>query len=139
MKKTSYYFMFIFLLLGLCEFSYSEEMNSLETYNKITTEINFRQWNTKGLGKIIAKEIISVIKTKSGNGNIVILKWNDSMDYYDVEVYKSEKNGKKPETWKIINSDQDKTLSDQHGHFYMIQHAVPGPDGGIISQTFKIP
>lgn len=137
MKKTSY-FIFI-LLLGLCEFSYSEEMNPLETYNKITSEINFRQWNTKGLGKVIAKEIISVIKTKNGNGHIVILKWNGSMAYYDVEVYKSEKNKKKPETWKIINSDQDKILSDQHSHFYMIQHTVPGPDGGITSQTFKIP
>ncbi len=138
MKPISKYFISIFFLFCTVGYAHSEDTNALQIYDKVTSEISLRPWETKGLGKVTSKETISVIKTKSGKGHVVILKWNDSMDSFDVEVYKREGSDGKPDTWQITNSDLDKTLTDQHGHFYMIQHTTPGPEGGIISQTFKL-
>ena len=139
MKNLPKSFFVILSLFIFASIAHCEATNPVQVYNNIDSEISMRPWSTKGLGKVVSHEKLSVIKTKSSKGQIVILKWNTAMDAFDTEVYKSEDNASNPDTWQITNSKLDKTLTFQHGEFYMIQHTIAGPDGGIMSQIFKLP
>ncbi len=43
------------------------------------------------------------------------------------------------QTWQLVSDSQEKTLTDQHGQYFMILELVPGKEGGQKTERFKLP
>jgi hypothetical protein len=111
----------------------------LKVYKEIPSEILLKRWNEKGSGTVIGKQTLTVIKTPSGKGDVVILTWSQSSAQFEAEVYRERSRSKLLSEWKLMNSDKDKILTEQHGEFFLIQQMIEGLDGGQVSQFFKLP
>lgn len=126
---------FLFLL---SEISYAKD-NIYQIYNNIESEISLRHWNSKSSGEAVSKVKITVIKAYDDHGDVVILSPNKNNNNFVTEVYKSIDIDEITSVWKFSNKKHSKTLTYQHGHFYMIQERITGKDGGVLSQVFKLP
>ena len=112
--------------------------SNLDIYNNVASEISLRPWETEGLGKVIAKETLTVIKTKDGKGDVVILRWSKDQNQFITEVYRGDPEAQEHSSWTLVNGQEKKTLAHQHGDLYMIHQLVAGKDGGQRSEVFKL-
>jgi hypothetical protein len=110
-----------------------------ETYHKVDSEVSFRSWDEKGLGKVIKKNTISVLMPRDRRNDIVILRWSKDEHNYSAEVYKADiTNGEAPTSWNLDSADKEKTLTDQHGQFFLIFEMIPGENGGQQNERFVL-
>ena len=112
--------------------------SNLDVYNNVASEISLRPWETEGLGKVIAKETLTVIKTKDGKGEVVVLRWSKDQSQFITEVYRGDPEAQEHSSWTLVNGQEKKTLAHQHGDLYMIHQLVAGKDGGQRSEIFKL-
>ena len=112
--------------------------SNLDIYNNVASEISLRPWETEGLGKVIAKENLTVIKTKDGKGDVVVLRWSKDQSQFVTEVYRGDPEAQEHSSWTLVNGQEKKTLAHQHGDLYMIHQLVAGKDGGQKSEVFKL-
>lgn len=131
-------------LLAICSACSAQESidspnPNLEIYNNVKSEISLRPWETKGLGKVIGTETLTVIKTKDGKGEVVVLRWLEDQSEFKTEIYRSDAESEAHSSWSLVNGgDEEKRLSHQHGDLYMINQLIAGKDGGQKSQVFKL-
>lgn len=112
---------------------------NIEIYNNVKSEISLRPWETIGLGKVIGTESLTVIKTKDGKGEVVVLRWSEDQSEFTTEIYRGDAEVDKHSSWSLVNGgNQQKTLSHQHGDLYMINQLIAGKDGGQKSQVFQL-
>jgi hypothetical protein len=112
--------------------------SNLDVYNNVASEVSLRPWETEGLGKVIAKETLTVIKTKDGKGEVVVLRWLKDQSQFVTEVYRGDPEAQEHSSWTLANGQEKKTLAHQHGDLYMIHQLVAGKDGGQRSEIFKL-
>ncbi len=110
-----------------------------QVFERISTEVSFRQWNQKGLGEVFERNDISVIKSPNNCGDIVILRWSAKATEFKAEVYRADACTEPPSEWQLVSDSQEKTLTDQHGQYFMILELVPGKEGGQKTERFKLP
>lgn len=125
------------LLLGISSCR-AESIKLADNIYSIESEVAFRQWNQKGLGDIVKKNQLGVIVTKSRCGDIVILRWNDEHTQFATEVYRAESCSNALSEWKLVFPKGDKTLTDQHGRYFLIVELIPGKDGGQRTERFSL-
>lgn len=101
------------LLLLLCFYLpysvYGTQDNELLVYKDVISEIYLRSWGSKGFGQFMGKELITVIKTKSDAGNVVVLKWNEAHDNFETEIYVSKEVDDILSSWTLLNLHKKKT------------------------------
>lgn len=113
--------------------------SNLEVHNNVKSEISLRPWETKGLGKVIGTETLTVIKTKGGRGEVVVLRWSENQSEFKTEVYRGDVEADKHSSWSLVNGgNEQKTLSHQHGDLYMISQLIAGKNGGQKTQVFNL-
>ena len=145
MKKLLSLRLFFFTILISITFACSSQnvitksQSKLEVYDTIESEIALRPWETQGLGKVIGKEILTVLKTKDNSGDVVVLRWSDKGTTFSAEIYRSKPDDIEHSTWSLVSDDEEKTLAYQYGDLYMIHQLIPGKDGGQKTQLFKLP
>jgi len=138
MKLKMKYLLIFFLLFSNLGPTYGKQPDKLLVFEDVESEIFLRPWRSKGMGKLVKKEIITVIRTTHDTGNIIILKWNKSHDNFDTEIYTSENIDDITSVWKLDNKENRKILTHQHGDFYMTQEKIPGKNGGVTTQFFTL-
>ena len=82
--------------------------SNLDIYNNVASEISLRPWETEGLGKVIAKETLTVIKTKDGKGDVVILRWSKDQNQFITEVYRGDPEAQEHSSWTLVNGQEKK-------------------------------
>jgi hypothetical protein len=132
-KKTLILFM---LMPGLMSECFAKEYR-LITYENISSEVSFKKWGEKGRGKIVDKHILTVVKADSEKSNITVFRWNKKGHNFVSELYEFEDSDKYSSTWRMKNNNNVLTL--QHNSFYMIQFKIPGEQGGVMTEVFKLP
>ncbi|MFL0796626.1 MAG: hypothetical protein K6L73_03950 [Cellvibrionaceae bacterium] len=127
---------FAFFHLAACA---ETVVNKAKVYHDVTTEISFRGWGEKGLGGVVGKDKITVITPFSNlKGDIVILRWPNDSDYFYSEVYRADSDKDKPDAWSLVSGERNKTLTDQHGQYFLILEMLPGKDGGQKTERFVL-
>jgi hypothetical protein len=127
----------IFLLkIGLMSECFANEYQ-LITYENISSEVSFKKWGENGLGNVVDKHILTLVKAKTKKSNITVFRWNKKGSNFVSELYEFEDSDNYSTTWRMKNNNNVLTL--QHNSFYMIQFKIPGEQGGVMSEIFKLP
>jgi hypothetical protein len=132
-KKTILLFMLMFGLISGC---FAKEYQ-LISYENISSEVSFKKWGEKGLGNVVDKHILTVVKAASEKSNITVFRWNEKGNNFVSELYEFEDSDNYSSTWRMKNNNNVLTL--QHNSFYMIQFKIPGEQGGVMTEIFKLP
>jgi hypothetical protein len=132
-KKTLLLFMLMFGLISGC---FAKEYQ-LITYKNISSEVSFKKWGEKGLGNVVDKHILTVVKADNEKSNITVFRWNEKGNNFVSELYEFEDSDNYSTTWRMENNNNVLTL--QHNSFYMIQFKIPGEQGGVMTEIFKLP
>lgn len=132
-KKTLFVFI---LMLGLMSGCFAKEFQ-LITYENISSELSFKKWGEKGLGNAVDKHILTVVKANNEKSNITVFRWNEKGNNFLSELYEYEDSDNYSTTWRMKNNSN--VLTWQHNSFYMIQFKIPGEQGGVMTELFKLP
>lgn len=109
----------------------------LEIYENIDSEIALRPWETQGLGKVIGKETLTVMKSRDGTGDMVVLHWSENKAQFKSEVYRRQL-GDDHASWLLVSENEEKTLTYQYDNLYMIHQLIAGKEGGQKTQLFRL-
>ncbi|HTF95495.1 MAG TPA: hypothetical protein VL995_05125 [Cellvibrio sp.] len=137
-KMTSFAILLIVSTACSAQNQIKPEINDLEIYNNIQSEISFRSWDTKGLGNVTEKNALTVLKAKNGKGDFIVLRWSKDKTQFTTEIYRAKPDEEEQSSWSLVNGDEKKTLSYQHGDMYMIHQLIAGKDGGQKSEIFHL-
>lgn len=132
-KKTLFVVMLMFGLMSGC----IAKEYQLITYENVSSKVSFKKWGMKGLGDVVDKYTLTVVKANSEKSNITIFRWNEEGNNFVTEFYEFEDSDKYSTTWRMKNDA--KVLTWQHNSFYMIQFKIPGNKGGLMTEIFKLP
>jgi len=133
-KKVLLIILYVFTISSAC----SAKEFQLQVFENVDTKVNFKPWNTKGLGDEVDRVKLTILKTDNAKSNITILRWNKSHSNYVSEFYEYEDSDIYSTNWRLKNQKVTKTLTLQHNSFYMIQEKKPGKEGGVKTEIFKI-
>jgi hypothetical protein len=125
------------LMFGLISGCFAKEYQ-LITYENISSEVSFKKWGEKGLGNVVDKRILTVVKAASEKSNITVFRWNEKGNNFVSELYEFEDSDNYSTTWRMKNNNNN-VLTLQHNSFYMIQFKIPGEQGGVMTEIFKLP
>lgn len=112
---------------------------SPEIFENVQTEITMQAWQTKGWGKTIGSDTVTIVKSKALRGDVIILRWSEPEGHASVEVYRAVGEEDPVTSWELQSETRQKTLTHQHGEFYMIHELVPGENGGQRKEVFTLP
>ena len=132
-KKTLFVVMLMFGLMSGC----IAKEYQLIAYENISSKVSFKKWGKKGLGDVVDKYILTVVKANSEKSNITVFRWNEKGNNFVSELYEFEDSDNYTTTWRMKNNT--KVLTWQHNSFYMIQFKIPGEKGGLMTEIFKLP
>ena len=107
--------------------------------DNVESQVSLRRWNTKGGGEILGTERLTVVLSESGKGDVVVLTWSKDGSSFTAEVFRPLAEVNKLREWESVGSSPQKKLSDQPGGSYAIQYTREGPEGGLVSHTFRLP
>jgi len=113
--------------------------NQSQVFDNIKTEVAFRHWNQKGLGKITEHNEITVVKSVNSCGDIVLLRWTEDKSQFQAEIYRADSCTKDLSEWQLVSSSEEKTLTEQHGQYFLILELIPGENGGQKTERFALP
>lgn len=136
--------LWMILLLGATLFPLNacaaSTLGQVKLYSNVTTEVAFRAWNQKGLGEVLGQNTVSVITAQDRTkGDIVILRWSEDGSHFNAEVYRADPKASGSDEWNLVSADQQKTLTDQNGKYFLILELVPGREGGQKTERFTLP
>lgn len=113
------------------------ELNA-KIFNNIQLTESFRAWNEKSFGGAAKKCRISVIRSPSPTGEIVLLRWSDDKTDFTTEVYQLDKTDPTATVWRQKNDTQITLVDQQDGSFLILQ-LIPGKNGGQRQERFILP
>jgi hypothetical protein len=105
----------------------------------VESQVVLRRWNASGGGEPIGSELLSVVLSESGAGDVVVLTWSTDRRSFTAEVFRPLPPVNGLREWESVGASAAKKLSEQPGGTYAIQYTRAGPDGGLIVQTFRLP
>jgi len=123
------------VLLAVCGSALAAEPRVV---SQVESQVSLRRWDAKGAGEIIGTELLSVVLAPNEKGDVVILTWDAERTSFTAEVYRPLPAVNELREWEALGGALAKKLSEQPGGAYAIQYTRPGPEGGLVSQRFRL-
>lgn len=104
----------------------------------LQSSVMFRGWETKSYGDKKPHDTITVITTPDRDGDIIILRWDETRTQFQTELYRQESSPSLMKSWESGIGQIDKSIVQQPGGALHVVERISGPEGGERIEIIKL-